>query len=84
MAIFTIKLGLNDEYTDLFNELLKWASIIIIFHVLMNQQYGNRGIGGACCFSGEMFNPKFSHMMSFALLGLVAYELIIRKVVEIQ
>ena len=79
--IFLIETDLNYEYVDLLNDVIKYITVLVILHVLLNYEYGKRT---AIKLANGFFTNDFLNLVIFIIIGFMAYNLIIRKLVVFQ
>jgi hypothetical protein len=79
--IFLIETDLNYEYVDLLNDVIKYITVIVVIHVLLNYEYGRRT---ALKLASGFFTDDFLNLLIFIILGLMAYNLVVRKLVVFQ
>ena len=80
MAIFNIDVK-NKDYTNLYNQILYYISIIILLNILLTIGYNNSDINLLKIFSNGIFNQDFINIFLFLLLGILFYNLIIKKII---
>ncbi len=83
MAIFTIDLNLNQEQTQMINDVFKYGSMLVIFHTLVylaNYKKGNNVFG----LTGKFMNEDFLGFLLLFLITILAYYLIVTEIVEIK
>lgn len=79
--IFLIETELDYEYVDLLNDVIKYITVLVIFHVLLNYEYGKKA---AIKLASGFFTDDFLNILIFLILGFMAYNLIIRKLIVFQ
>jgi hypothetical protein len=79
--IFLIETDLNYEYVDLLNDVIKYITVIVVIHVLLNYEYGRRT---ALKLASGFFTDDFLNLLIFIILGFMAYNLVVRKLVVFQ
>ena len=79
--IFLIETDLDYEYVDLLNDVIKYITVIIVIHVLLNYEYGKKM---ALKLASGFFTDDFLNLLIFIILGLMAYNLVVRKLVVFQ
>lgn len=79
--IFLIETDLNYEYVDLLNDVIKYITVIVVIHILLNYEYGRRT---ALKLASGLFTDDFLNLLIFIILGLMAYNLVVRKLVVFQ
>ena len=80
MAIFNINIQ-NKENANLYNQLLYFITFIVIFNILMTIGYYDNEINLVKIFSNGIFNNDFINIFMFIILGIVCYNLIIKKII---
>ena len=79
MAIFTIDSGLDENQTKMVQDIFKYISLFIIFHMLASlSSVKNIGI-----FSGKLFNEDFILFLLLLAVTFMAYYLVILELIEI-
>lgn len=84
MTIITFYLNSDEEYKSLLNDLIKYGTIFITFHILMHLQYSGKNVPASWGLTGNYFNDDFINIFVFILLGLLTYNLIMKKVIKIE
>lgn len=79
--IFLIETELDYEYVDLLNDVIKYITVLVVLHVLLNYEYGKRA---AIKLASGFFTDDFLNLMIFIILGFMAYNLVVRKLVVFQ
>ena len=80
MAIFNINIQ-NKENANLYNQLLYFITFVIIFNILMTIGYSDNEINLVKIFSNGIFNNDFINIFMFIILGIICYNLIIKKII---
>ena len=71
----------NLENAKLYNQLLQLFTFLVIFHILINSAYQGTELHFFQIFSNGFFNSHFCNILIFALLALLAYYLVIAKII---
>lgn len=79
--IFLIETDLDYEYVDLLNDVIKYITVLVILHMLLNYEYGKRM---TLKLAGGLFTDDFLNLLLFIILGFMAYNLVVRKLVVFQ
>lgn len=80
MAIFNINVN-NNENAILYNQILYMISIILLLNILLTIGYNNSDLNLFKIFSGGIFNLDFINIFIFILLGILIYNLIVKKII---
>jgi hypothetical protein len=80
--MFTINLGLAQEYTETIQHLYKYFCILILFHILVH--FSRTGKSFNFGFSGELFNKNFINTLCLILVSYLAYSLIFKDLITFQ
>ncbi len=79
MAIFTIDSGLDENQTKMTQDIFKYVSLFIIFHMLVSiSSLKNIGI-----FSDKLFNEHFISFLLLLVVTFMTYYLVILELIEI-
>ena len=62
--IFLIETDLNYEYVDLLNDVIKYITVLVILHVLLNYEYGKRT---AIKLANGFFTNDFLNLVIFIM-----------------
>ena len=81
MAIFEINLKNDEDYAVLCNSLLLTITLFVILHVLLSYAYNGVNSSLFSIFSGSLFNNDFINVFVFFVLGILAYYLVVRKII---
>ena len=80
MAIFNINVK-NNENAILYNQILYIISIIVLLNILLTIGYNNTDLNILKIFSGGIFNLDFINIFLFIILGILLYNLIVKKII---
>jgi hypothetical protein len=75
-ALLEIDLGLSEDYQPMVNDLLKSLTFQTVAHVL--------GLYVAGKLGQQLFNKDWVQNLSFILIGLAVYHLIVNKALAIR
>lgn len=75
-SIFKIDLGLSPEYSPLISDLLKFATIMIVYYGLSTYAMGSNGNGKN--------KTSFLYDIIFILIGVATYHMIVKKLIIID
>lgn len=64
--------SLDDEYVEMSNEVIKMAVILVVVNVLMFLSNPSKN---------KLFAESYIKLLVFALLGIMTYWLVIRKII---
>jgi hypothetical protein len=78
MAIVEVQ---NLENANLYNNLIRLFTFLIVFHLLINCAYQNTELHFYQIFSNGFFNSHFCNILIFALLALLSYYLVVQKII---
>ena len=81
MAIFEINLKNDEDYAILCNSLLLTITLFVMFHILLSYSYNGAKNSLFTIFSGSLFNNDFINIFVFFVLGILAYYLVVRKII---
>ena len=79
MAIFIIDTGLNENQTNMVQDIFKYILLFILFHLLSSTS-GIKDIG---LFGDKIFNEHFITFLLLLAVTLMAYYLVILELIEI-
>lgn len=77
MTVLNIRLY-DECHVETYNEILKYLTILIVLHVLLNMSKINM----LMAFNGKLFNPAFISLAIYLLLGVLFYTLVVRKIIR--
>ena len=80
MSLFNLYLNVSDEYKKMLNEIIKYLSILVLFHWLMSTTY-NKDVS---IFTGDFLNTNFLNIIFFILISLMFHYLVIKKILVIK
>ncbi len=79
MAIFIIESGLDEKQNKMIQDIFKYLSLFIVFHILVNlSDLKNIGL-----FDNGMFNENFIVFLLLLAITIMAYYLVILELIDI-
>ena len=79
--IFLVETELDYEYVDLLNDVIKYITVLVVLHLLLNYEYGKKV---TIKLTSGFFTDDFLNLLIFIILGFMAYNLVVRKLVVFQ
>ena len=80
MAIFNINVN-NHDNAILYNQILYTISIILLLNILLTIGYNDSELNLLKIFSGGIFNLDFINIFLFIILGILLYNLLVKKII---
>lgn len=80
--MFTINLGLDQNYADTLNHLYKYFIILIVFHILVT--FSRSGKAFNFGFTGQLFNKNFMNTVCLILVSYLSYSLVFQELIVFQ
>jgi hypothetical protein len=77
MAIYNIKLDLDEEYILLINDIFKYSVILLFIHLLLS--FDNKK---NIKIFGEFLNDDFLDVFAYIMLGFLFYYLVVKKIIK--
>ena len=83
MCLFIIDLDIDEEYKKIIKEIYKIFVVLIVFQMLVHYSSLPKDIINQS-LSGSLLNDNFMTLVLFILIGLLAYHLVFKKIVDIK
>ncbi len=81
MAIYEIRLEIEEEYKETIKSIYKFLVIVIVFHILMSLAYnGSKPI--LFGLTRELFNDDFMNLLLIGMISIIAYYFVSEKLLK--
>lgn len=81
MAIINLHLNLDNDYTNIINDIIKIITILIVFQFMITWSYPSVNIINS--ITSNFLNDIYLSIIIFVILGLLTYYLVIKQIIFI-
>jgi hypothetical protein len=83
MCLFIIDLDIDEDYKKLIKQIYKIFIVLIVFQILIYYSALPKDIISQA-LSGSLLNDNFMTLVLFVIIGILAYNLVFKKIVTIK